>query len=131
MLRMKVTTHAMRCIDKAHGIDNYILNTNVALLPGLGEKIRGQMLAVIELKERVEKETELVAAAQEFAASGTLLPPPQGYELFDVEEEANPHVPPSRRGGWLPSNVHKRRVIQRLKRERAEREKRVATTATA
>jgi 3-phosphoglycerate kinase len=29
-MRIKVTAHAMRCIDKAGGFDNYILNTPVS-----------------------------------------------------------------------------------------------------
>ena len=43
MVPMQVTAHALKCIDKAGGLDNYVLNTPVAKMMSL----KG-----MELKER-------------------------------------------------------------------------------
>ena len=46
MVPMQVTAHALKCIDKAGGLDNYVLNTPVAKMMSL----KG-----IELKEKMTR----------------------------------------------------------------------------
>ena len=48
----KVTTHALKCIDKAGGIDNYLLSTQRADVDSIvGEKAKQLVLQALKEKE--------------------------------------------------------------------------------
>jgi len=67
-----VTTHAMKCIDKAGGLDNYILNTNKRLLgEGFALELRERLEHVyrpiknkLEMEERWRRKTAKMEQAQ-------------------------------------------------------------------
>lgn len=45
MLRLRVTTHVLRCIDKEGGLDNYLVNTRDDKLDSeLGTRLKEQVL---------------------------------------------------------------------------------------
>ncbi len=54
-IQIRVSTKALRCIDKAGGLDNYLLKTQEALLPGLGLDLKRRVIQAIE---RNQKETQ-------------------------------------------------------------------------
>mmetsp|Transcript_5759 Transcript_5759/g.6617 ORF Transcript_5759/g.6617 Transcript_5759/m.6617 type:complete len:141 (-) Transcript_5759:559-981(-) len=64
MIRLRVTTHAMRCIDNKGGLDRYILS----LRPGKGEllavakDLKAQILAAQEKKKPELDKNQLVKA---------------------------------------------------------------------
>lgn len=56
-LRLKLTTEAMRNIDKCGGFDNYILRTNEVLLGGprsMGVRMKHQMQQAYENKKQMD-----------------------------------------------------------------------------
>ena len=70
-LRLHVTTHAMRCIDKAGGLDDYLLYTPTHHLgEGLALRLRERLQAAYrpiknrrEMEERLKRKAERIAAA--------------------------------------------------------------------
>lgn len=52
MIRIRMTTHAMRCIDKSGGIDEYLVNTSDAKLNSdVGLFWKEKILAALRAKE--------------------------------------------------------------------------------
>eukprot|EP00038_Savillea_parva_P020162 m.30565 g.30565 ORF g.30565 m.30565 type:complete len:206 (-) comp4722_c0_seq2:134-751(-) len=85
-MRIRFTTHALRCIDKAGGFDNYILNTKDAKLDSdLAVSLKREMQAVLAAAgEDAGGENDLaeaVAAAASEAASS--VDPTEGAPLTD------------------------------------------------
>lgn len=53
MVPMQVTAHALKCIDKAGGLDNYVLNTPVAKMMSLkGMELKEKMTRAALSSER-------------------------------------------------------------------------------
>lgn len=46
-VRVLASTKALRCVDKAGGLDNYLLRTNEKLLPGVGMRLKERLLAAM------------------------------------------------------------------------------------
>lgn len=56
-LNLKLTTEAMRCIDKFGGFDQYILKTSTTLLGGersVGTRLKSQMTQAFEQKQKTD-----------------------------------------------------------------------------
>ena len=56
MIPMRVTTHALRCMDKAGGLDEYILNTRDQNL---------KSVFALELKQRLKEAKKAMGDARE------------------------------------------------------------------
>ncbi|KAK9818165.1 hypothetical protein WJX72_008080 [[Myrmecia] bisecta] len=57
MLRLRVTPHALRCIDKAGGLDSYLLNTpDKKLQSDVGMALRAQVAAALEQQKVVAQQ---------------------------------------------------------------------------
>jgi ribosomal protein L28 len=50
MVPFKVTTHALKCVDKAGGLDNYLLLTK-DLKSSDGERAKARVVEVLEARE--------------------------------------------------------------------------------
>jgi len=50
MIPFKVTTHALKCVDKAGGLDNYLLHTK-DLKSSDGERAKARVLEVLEARD--------------------------------------------------------------------------------
>jgi len=56
---MQVTAHALKCIDKAGGLDNYVLNTPVAKMMSLkGMELKEKMTRALSEERRRRGEEE-------------------------------------------------------------------------
>ena len=56
---MQVTAHALKCIDKAGGLDNYVLNTPVAKMMSLkGMELKEKMTRALSEEQRWRGEKE-------------------------------------------------------------------------
>ena len=59
MVPMQVTAHALKCIDKAGGLDNYVLNTPVAKMMSLkGMELKEKMTRALSEERRRRGEDE-------------------------------------------------------------------------
>jgi large subunit ribosomal protein L28 len=59
MVPMQVTAHALKCIDKAGGLDNYVLNTPVAKMMSLkGMELKEKMTRALSEERRRRGEEE-------------------------------------------------------------------------
>ena len=59
MVPMQVTAHALKCIDKAGGLDNYVLNTPVAKMMSLkGMELKEKMTRALSEEQRWRGEEE-------------------------------------------------------------------------
>ena len=48
MVSVQVTAHALRCIDKAGGLDNYVLNTRAEKMASLkGMELKDEMMRAL------------------------------------------------------------------------------------
>lgn len=59
-IKLRMTMKARRCIDKAYGFDNYILNTKPQLLGGegsVGMQLQAEMRAVLK-EQKMRQESE-------------------------------------------------------------------------
>ena len=71
MIPIQVTSHALRCIDKAGGLDNYVLNTRA-------EKMMSTK--GLELKEKIMRallKVEVDGGVGEDPRNDSFPPPPQ------------------------------------------------------
>ena len=59
MVPMQVTAHALKCIDKVGGLDNYVLNTPVAKMMSLkGMELKEKMTRALSEERRRRGEEE-------------------------------------------------------------------------
>ena len=59
MVPMQVTAHALKCIDKAGGLDNYVLNTPVAKMMSLkGMELKEKMPRAVSEERRRRSEED-------------------------------------------------------------------------
>lgn len=74
MVPLRVTTHAIRCINKVGGLDAYILNTpDSKMQSDIGAQLREQMKRALEQQRRQQ-----AAAAPTAAAAAAVQQPKQG-----------------------------------------------------
>lgn len=71
-MKLRLTTKAMKCIDKCGGFDNYILNTNLAYLGGensLGSRLKNQITKAQQLEQQKAAYAAYEAKMKEVQAS--------------------------------------------------------------
>jgi hypothetical protein len=72
---LRLTTTAMRCIDKAGGFDNYILNTKPQWLgQGLGMQLKEEM-TFVKLMKNAQAEKEVSGEERDTEPVSTEQPP--------------------------------------------------------
>ena len=85
MVPMQVTAHALKCIDKAGGLDNYVLNTPVAKMMSLkGMELKEKMTRAALSSERRRRGEEGVKQDSNEA---------EGEEEEEEEEEGETKTP--------------------------------------
>ena len=86
MVPMQVTAHALKCIDKAGGLDNYVLNTPVAKMMSLkGMELKEKMTRALSEERRRRGEDEGVKEDSNEA---------EGEEEEEEGETKTPKRPP-------------------------------------
>lgn len=72
-VQLKVTAYALRCIDKAGGLDRYLLKTpDQALASDIGSKLRSEIIAKCQL-QRAPQQNVLPFAASTQPVTSELL----------------------------------------------------------
>ncbi len=85
MVPMQVTAHALKCIDKAGGLDNYVLNTPVAKMMSLkGMELKEKMTRAVSEERRRRGEEDGVEQDSNEA---------EGEEEEEEEEEGETKTP--------------------------------------
>ena len=85
MVPMQVTAHALKCIDKVGGLDNYVLNTPVAKMMSLkGMELKEKMTRALSEERRRRGEegvkqdsNEAEGEEEEEGETKTRPPPPR------------------------------------------------------
>ena len=101
-LQIRVTTNAMRCIDKAGGFDHYIYHTPPKRLSKLGNYLRQEMLKTIRTK-KLEPPRKV----------GRLHKPPKSWEEMAKTQPGEPTVetqPDKEMKKWLKLSLMKKRL---------------------
>eukprot|EP00035_Acanthoeca_spectabilis_P022898 m.446475 g.446475 ORF g.446475 m.446475 type:complete len:162 (+) comp19366_c0_seq1:235-720(+) len=85
-LKIKFTTHALRCVDKAGGFDNYILNTkDTKLDSALAVSLKREMLATL-----AEAESSVGGSGGGAGETVAVAVEPERTEAIETDTPTNP-----------------------------------------
>lgn len=85
-LKIKFTTHALRCVDKAGGFDNYILNTkDTKLDSALAVSLKREMLATL-----AEAESSVGGSGGGAGETVAVAVEPECTEAIETDTPTNP-----------------------------------------